>query len=413
MHDIIIIGGGISGLYAYYSLKKKYNDINVVLLEKNDYFGGRIYQHNEKLLGNNFSFPAGAARFNKNHKEVIKLLKEFKLIDFRKEKGFESDFEFIDTKNQFNKKFNNENGFKYVNQVLKFSKKFKDTELKNLTFKELSEKTLKKDEVEFMLIASGYSGQLKNMNSYDAVKLFVKGINVNLQYWGNKYHLLISKLVSHLKNNKAKLMLNANVNKVINNNDCFDVFYNNNRIQGKNIIFCLPKPALLNIDYLKPIHCIINESVTCKPLCRTYAIFKKEDIWFKDLKNKVVTNDELRYIIPMDSENGLIMISYTDDIYTKYWKAIRNNQNKLKIKIIEHVKNVFNININKPEKVIVFNWDCGVTYWNKNINSEEISKFILNPLPNTYICGENYSLNQSWVEGALESVNSCVKKITL
>ena len=34
MHDIIIIGGGISGLYAYYSLKKKYNDINVVLLEK-------------------------------------------------------------------------------------------------------------------------------------------------------------------------------------------------------------------------------------------------------------------------------------------------------------------------------------------------------------------------------------------
>ena len=121
----------------------------------------------------------------------------------------------------------------------------------------------------------------------------------------------------------------------------------------------------MNIGYLKPIHCIINESVTCKPLCRTYAIFKKEDIWFKDLKNKVVTNDELRYIIPMDSENGLIMISYTDDIYTKYWKAIKNNQNKLKNKIVEHVKNVFNIDINKPEKVFVFNWDCGVTYWNK------------------------------------------------
>ena len=147
MHDIIIIGGGISGLFTYYSLKKKYNDINVVLLEKNDYFGGRIYQHNENILGNNFSFPAGAARFNKNHTEVIKLLKEFKLIDFRKEKGFESEFDFIDTKKQFNKKFNHENGFKYVNQVIKLSKKFKDTELKTLTFKELEEKFLKKDEV--------------------------------------------------------------------------------------------------------------------------------------------------------------------------------------------------------------------------------------------------------------------------
>ena len=115
------------------------------------------------------------------------------------------------------------------------SKKFKDTELKTLTFKELAEKVLKKDEVEFMLVASGYSGQIKNMNSYDAVNLFVKGINVNLQYWGNKYHILISKLVSHLKNNKAKLLLNANVNKVNNNNNCFDVFYNNNRIQGKTL----------------------------------------------------------------------------------------------------------------------------------------------------------------------------------
>ena len=75
------------------------------------------------------------------------------------------------------------------------------------------------------------------MNSYDAVNLFVKGINVNLQYWGNKYHILISKLVSHLKNNKAKLLLNANVNKVNNNNNCFDVFYNNNRIQVKTLFF--------------------------------------------------------------------------------------------------------------------------------------------------------------------------------
>ena len=87
----------------------------------------------------------------------------------------------------------------------------------------------------------------------------------------------------------------------------------------------------------------------------------------------------------MDSENGLIMISYTDDIYTKYWKAIKNNQNKLKNKIVEHVKNVFNIDINKPEKVFVFNWDYGVTYWNKNINSEEVNDFLINPLPNVYL----------------------------
>ena len=45
---------------------------------------------------------------------------------------------------------------------------------------------------------------------------------------------------------------------------------------------------------------------------------------------KIVTNNQLRYIIPIDPENGLIMISYTDDVYTKHWKNMQNNQKKLK-----------------------------------------------------------------------------------
>ena len=42
-----------------------------------------------------------------------------------------------------------------------------------------------------------------------------------------------------------------------------------------------------------------------------------------------------------------------------------------------------------------------------------MTKFINNPMPNIYICGENYSLNQSWVEGALETCDSCLKEIKL
>ena len=99
--------------------------------------------------------------------------------------------------------------------------------------------------------------------------------------------------------------------------------YNNKTIRGEKIIFCIPKPALLKINILKPIHCLLEKSVSCKSLCRTYAIFKKEDIWYQDIKNKIVTNNPLRYIIPMGGENQLIMISYTDDIYTNYWKKIQ------------------------------------------------------------------------------------------
>ena len=103
------------------------------------------------------------------------------------------------------------------------------------------------------------------------------------------------------------------------------------------------------------------------------------------------------------------MISYTDEIYTKYWNSIKNNQNKLKSKIVKLFQETFNVNIKKPEKVFVCNWDCGVAYWNKGVDSDTIYKFLLNPLENIYICGENYSLNQSWVEGSLESCNDIIK----
>ena len=55
----------------------------------------------------------------------------------------------------------------------------------------------------------------------------------------------------------------------------------------------------------------------------------------------------------------------------------------------------------------VCNWDCGVAYWNKNLDSDTVSDFIINPMPNIYIAGENYSLTQSWVEGALETSKKC------
>lgn len=412
MYDIIIIGGGISGLNTLYKLQQQQPDKKMVLLEKNSYYGGRIFTVKDKINGEEYTFPAGAARFNKNHERVIKLLKEFKLLDFRKDKPFSSDIDFIDTKKQFTMKFKNKNGYEYIDKVLKMSKAVGIEDLKKITFQELTYKILPEDEAEFIMYASGYTGQLKNMNAYDAVNLFSKGIRADLPYWSGKYDTLVEKMVSHLKNNGGKLLLNSNVENVEENKDGYKIYFNTKKVIAKKIIFCLPQPALLNISYLKPIHCLLKESITCKPLCRTYAIFKKEDIWFKDINKKIVSNNQLRYIIPMDYEKGLIMISYTDDVYTNYWKKMQDNQSKLKTEIIKLVKETFRLNINAPEKVYVCNWDCGVGYWNRNVDSEKMAAFILNPMSNIYICGENYSNNQSWVEGALETSNNCIKLIT-
>lgn len=412
MYEVVIVGGGISGLYLHSKLIKRTK--NILLLEQNDYFGGRILQHTEKVNGVNVSIPAGAARFNKNHTEVIKLLKEYHLLDFRKDKGIDSSINFIDTKNEFSNDINKKNGFHYINKILNLAKKEKEEVLKKHCFSSYAAKYLSQDELDYMLIASGYSGQLKYMNAFDACNLFANGIRTDITYYGGYYHLLIENIVKELKKQDAHMKLKCVVKdfKYDHVKSLYTVFYNNQKIYTKHLLLCIPKPSLLQFEALHPIHSILKQSVQCKKLCRVYALFNKEDIWFQNLK-KTVVNNPLRYIIPFDAKKGIIMISYTDDEYTNFWMKIKNDQTKLKKQIVKYIEQSFQIKVNAPEKVWVFDWNCGVAYWKPNKDSLTLSNYIINPLPNLYICGENYSMNQSWVEGALETSNKCLEKINI
>ena len=413
MYDYVIIGGGISGLYIYYKMINSSSNYNIKLLEKNDYFGGRILQCNYKVLNHSYTFPAGAARFNVNHKRVLSLMKEFKLLDMRKEKGSIPNVEFIDSKNEFPNSFQDKNGFQYIKKAISMSSNLSDNVLRNYTFKEFCKKYLKPIEVKFILKSCGYSGQLHDMNMKDAIHLFKSGISTDINFWGGKYDSLINELVKYLKKHKASLSLNSNVKDVSydSTKDAYCLHYNNSYIYAKNVVFCLPKESLLKFKLFKSIHCILNDSISTKSLCRTYAIFDTNDEWYKNIKHKITTNNQLRHIIPIDPKNGLIMISYTDYKYTDYWHNLKNSQSKLKNAVVSLVKETFKIDINPPLKVIVCYWKSGVAYWNKGVNSTEISNFLSNPMPNIYICGENYSLNQSWVEGALETSDTFLKTI--
>ena len=132
MYDYFIVGGGISGLYMYMKLHEQSD--NIMLVEQSDYFGGRIYQYHD----NKISFPAGAARFNKYHNRVVSLMKQFQLLDFRKNRGISSDFAFIDDANEFNKSYRGKNGFMYIDKVLSSADAFSKPQLQQWSFAELA-----------------------------------------------------------------------------------------------------------------------------------------------------------------------------------------------------------------------------------------------------------------------------------
>ena len=153
-----------------------------------------------------------------------------------------------------------------------------------------------------------------------------------------------------------------------------------------------------------------------KVLLVIYSKFNDKDkAWIKNLP-KFTTNNNLRMVIPINPAKGTIMISYTDNKYADYWNHLYKTKGieKVNEKIAENIKESTNITIPKPVETMVYYWSCGVGYWGIGADSYKISQKIIKPFEKeeVYICGEHYSeKNQQWIEGALETSISVLKKI--
>ena len=83
MYDVIILGGGIAGIYTAYKLNRCSPHLKILLLEKENYLGGRVFTVHEGEL----AFEAGAGRFADSHRYFMALLKELKLLGKMVENG--------------------------------------------------------------------------------------------------------------------------------------------------------------------------------------------------------------------------------------------------------------------------------------------------------------------------------------
>jgi len=418
IYDIIILGGGISGLYSAYKLLEKNENLKILILEKNNYLGGRIKTFQKTINGNKFSFEEGAGRFNDNHKLLLQLIDDLGLknniinipsiTQFHPSSGYKKSNEI---------KFIGESPFLYIDKVIKYSKNDSKELQQKYTFIEYAKKILGKDEIKFILDSFGYYKQLVSMNAYNAIYLFKDGMNQDLQFHGLSCRLnsIIRNIKDKIKNyDKTKILLKHDVNNIEYNSEnrlfSFYISEKNKVYKSKKCILAIPKPDLIKFNILNPIKKELN-SIIYKSLCRIYAVFKKKDIWFKNI-NKTTTNNNSRYIIPLNKEQGSIMITYGDSKYADYWNSL--TEKLLLENIKKNIYNTYKLKINDPVFLKRFYWKCGTGMWLKNKDSTVLSKKILQPFPEIplYICGENYSETQGWIEGALQTSENVIKKIT-
>lgn len=411
IYDIIIIGSGISGLYICYKLLKKNKSLKILIIDKNDYYGGRIKTFEKKINNHKYRWEEGAGRFNSNHKLFLKLIHELHLDNEIIKISSKTTFM---PSTKYDNKFLDKSPFFYINEVIEKSKNISACELKKYTFKEYAKSILKNHIWKFIVDSYGYYGELIYMNAYDAINLFKDGMNPDLKFYSLKcgFSYLINKMIKFIKKNSTTIISNTTIENINYENGEFILNSNNKIFKSKICVCAIPKPNLLKLNIFKPIFYYLN-SVKVESLCRIYSIFKKKDIWFKDI-GKITTNNDSRYIIPIDSEHGLIMISYSDSIYADKWiKMYNKNKDLFNYNIKNNIKKSLNIKINDPLYTKVSYWDVGVAMWKKNYDSKVISKKILMPINKLplFIAGENYSNYQGWIEGSLESSEKVIKLI--
>jgi cytochrome b involved in lipid metabolism/protoporphyrinogen oxidase len=411
-YDYIVVGGGIAGLNTCLKLVNGKNKI--LLLERNNRLGGRLHTYNKDGL----TYEIGGARFHKGHKNLFELIKMFNLE--KKIFPIPNDKTFIPIKNKFTKKYDLD---KIIKTILDKADTFKKEELLKMNMVDLCNKILTKEECLYFQNGFEYICENEDLNAYEAVDTFRNDLNNDFQFYlfQNGFGELLENMGKFLKDNRCQIKLQQTLIdfKLKNGTYHLDVLSGSKNVSYKtdNLILALDKTPLLSLPYLKSFKPTLD-SVKNITLVRIYAVYPKDPktkkVWFHDI-GKVTTDMEIKYIIPYNPNEGLIMISYTDQRLAEFWDKLANQgQEKLEQELIKQLKKLFpKKKIPKTTYLKAHTWYNGVHLWKKGFEALPLSTKIIQPFEkeSLYICGEAYSQRQGWVEGALESSEEVLKRI--
>ena len=442
IYDTIIIGGGIAGLYAAYEILKKDPQKSILILEKAPILGGRIDTYHDKYM----TVEAGAGRFHEGHALLLNLLKELHLTTKIKKISSGASYAPIETPGVFKDSIQDAPISKSTDitvqltnnianlatrvivgektipnaalllKVIVASKLETKETLINTSFIEYAKKVLDTKQIEYIKNTFGYYTELVLMNAYDAIYLMEKQLTPANQFYvlDGGLSQIIEQLEKQIKKYKnAKILCKKTVSDIYYNDEKLFEITATTKYYSKNCICAVTKEVLEKLKIFRPIYPMLKK-IKSSPLCRIYCKFAEP--WFASLP-KLTTNNNLRMIIPYDTNRKTIMISYTDNKYAEFWKRLydEKGEESLNIELKKQIKQSTNLDMQNPIKTKQFYWSHGVGYWGIGADSEKIAKNIEKPFNNMelYICGENYSeKNQQWIEGALDTAKNVISQIT-
>jgi len=417
--QILIVGAGLAGLHCALRLSHRFPTFSITVAEAYNYVGGRVTTYKPKDFPD-IHWENGAGRVHSSHKLVRSYIKRYKLHELPSDPN----------------QIYAGSGMQGTNTWESFSEIITKTLstlhpriLASHTVQELLANAYGIEKSNEILMHFPYRAEVTTRRADLALQSFQKEMGSNGQFSVVKEGLgaIIQGMREELEERGVKFLLNHKLSAVVpNSKPIVCNFIEMDEDKKRHVRISADKVILaLHSDSLKKISPFANlptlKHLSMKPLLRTYGIFEtgSSGAWFKDMP-KVVTDSPLRYIIPINSNQGTIMTSYTDDTDTRHWmKLYDEGGNVLKKAITKELRKQFpQTKIPEPVYFKAHPWHQGCTYWLPGFyDPVEESKKVMCPQPlkwqNLYACGESFSLRQAWMEGALEHADAMLNKYLL
>jgi hypothetical protein len=401
--DIIIVGGGIAGLYSAYTIKQLSPDSSFMILEKQSkkYMGGRT--GNDVFYGTNIVTGAGVGRKNKD-KLLYKLLRSF---------GFDIN-EYIFHPYKSNKIEDID-----INGLIdKLRNEYKPYMDKKMTFKQYATHILGKKTYMDFIQSVGYTDYEKE----DVLEtLYYYGIEDNTSNWkafSVPWKKLVTKLYEDIGENHFRFSNKVTSITRIDNNSRSNTFIVNTE-NGVQYMCNKVIVATTIVGIRTLLKNDIYNDIEGQPFLRMYAKFDKKSIPIlkEYVKGFTILPSPLQKMIPIDPNNGVYMISYSDNNNALTLKNHLENTEYNRYLYTGLLEGSLGIPENSLHIIAIkdYYWNIGTHYYKPlntdiYIDREDFIHKAQNPEHGIVVVGEVVSRNQGWVEGALQSVKKVITR---
>jgi len=381
MYDIIIIGGGMAGLFCAYRVLRKNPETKILILESESHMGGRA--GGIPFHGVNIVTGAGVGRKEKD-KRLITLLRD---LGFSPPE-FPVNPHYSDTIHPV---------CKLKKDIMELRRRYVSKIHRSMTFKEYATSILGSEEYSNFVICSGYT-DYENEDAYGT--LYHYGFEDNYADWtaiGVSWTELIKNLVNKI--GKKNILLSHRVSKIADSHRV--ICENGKSFESDVLVLATTIDGVLQLLPGANLKQSLYRQIHGQPFLRVYGQFSKASIPImkRVCPSTTVVPGPLHKIIPMNPDKGVYMIAYTDNKDSKTVDKYSENTAKNRDVLCRLLEIAFGIG---PESLSLldmkdFFWPIGTHYYEPlKGNDQDRIEFIKKaqrPMDNVFVVGEMWKIS--------------------